>query len=505
MDKHIKRALISVYYKDGIEPLARKLNSLGVELISTGGTYDFITRLGIPCRTVEEIANAPAMLHGRVKTLNPTIFGGILAQRDDTEDIKDISSYSLPLIDLVVVDLYPFEETVATGASEEDIIEKIDIGGISLIRAAAKNHKDVVIIPSRKYYGELLAILEEKGAITTAKERLRFAKYAFAITSLYDTAILRYFDSDASFLRIAADEQQILRYGENPHQRGYFFGDLQKVFDKIQGKELSYNNLQDIDAALQIIQEFTSLPTFAILKHTNPCGLASATTLHEAWKKAFAADPESAFGGILIANRPIDKETAESIGELFFEVLIAPDYAREALEILSKKTNRILLISNSTNTVNVSYRSALGGILMQEYDQYSDIEEDCQLVTDKKPSSQEIKDCLFAQRIVKHCKSNAIAIVKDQQLLASGVGQTSRIAALKQAIEKAKKFGFTLQGASLGSDAFFPFSDCVEVAANEGISAVIQPGGSIRDKDSIEKANELGISMLLTGKRHFKH
>lgn len=506
MDKKIARALVSVYSKEGLEPIVRKLNELGVELVSTGGTYDFIKNLGLPATPIEALTHTPEMLHGRVKTLHPTIFGGILAQREDPSDRGELEKYGIQQIDLVIVDLYPFEETLQSGASEEEIIEKIDIGGVSLIRAAAKNFHDVLVVASRRYYPRLESLLEAGNGVTTLVERQRFARAAFGVTSAYDTAIFSYFDEDnLSSLRIATDSPKVLRYGENPHQKGVYYGDLERYFDILQGKELSYNNLQDIDAAVRLMNDFQELPTFAVLKHTNPCGLASRKTIVEAYQAAYEADPESIFGGILIANRSIDKATAEAIGSLFFEILIAPDFDTESLPLLSKKTKRILLLQKDSPHSRYQVRSALGGYLLQEEDSSTESETDCQVVTLKKPTENEFRDCLFAQKVVKHCKSNAIVIVKDQQVLASGIGQTSRISALKQAIDKASRFGFALEGAVMASDAFFPFPDCVETAHEAGITALIEPGGSLRDQQSIDTANNLGVAMLFSGVRHFKH
>lgn len=505
-ERTIRRALVSVYDKDGIEPIVQKLHQLGVELVSTGGTYDFITSMGIPCLSVESVTAYPHLLHGRVKTLHPAIFGGILAQRDQSDDRQELLQHQIAPIDLVIVDLYPFSQTVASGASEAAIIEKIDIGGVSLIRAAAKNFHDVLVIPSKEYYPQLLNILESRGASSTLSERRHFAHFAFGVSSSYDSAIFNYFDDDSlSALRLTADNPKVLRYGENPHQKGFFFGDFEQYFDKLQGKELSYNNLQDIAAACEIIADFDEQPTFAILKHTNPCGLASRETLHEAWKAAYGADTESAFGGILVANRAIDQETAKAIGDLFFEVLIAPDFDTESLPILAQRSKRILLLQKRQPEDSFYIRSALGGYLVQEKDCFIEDCARCEVVSLKNPSEQELADCLFAQKVAMHCKSNAIVLVKNQQVLATGVGQTSRVASLRQAVEKAKRMGFSLEGATMGSDAFFPFGDCVELAAKEGITAIIQPGGSIRDKESIAMADQCGVSLVFTGVRHFKH
>lgn len=506
MQKQIRRALISVFHKEGLEPIIRKLNELSVELLSTGGTYDFIVGMGIPCQKVESVTGLPSILHGRVKTLHPNIFGGILAQRSDASDQQEMQQYNISPIDLVIVDLYPFEATVANGGTHEEIIEKIDIGGISLIRAAAKNYQDVVIVPSMAQYSQLMQILERGNGSTTLEDRISFARSAFAVSSQYDSAIFNYFDKgNGSALRVAADHPTHLRYGENPHQKGIFYGDLDKYFQKLQGKDLSYNNLQDIAAAVELMREFNDHPTFAVLKHTNPCGLAQAENISEAWEKALAADPESVFGGILIANREIDLATATSINKLFFEVLIAPSYSTDALQLLSEKKNRIILAQREDLPIKNQIKSVLGGILVQDADSESDNETNCKTMSNTQPTKEQIGDCIFAQRIVKHCKSNAIVIAKDGQMLASGVGQTSRVAALKQAIEKAKQFGMNLEGAVIASDAFFPFGDCVEIGAANGIRAFIEPGGSIRDNLSIEAANKLNVALIFTGTRHFKH
>ncbi|WP_025842465.1 bifunctional phosphoribosylaminoimidazolecarboxamide formyltransferase/IMP cyclohydrolase [Porphyromonas gingivicanis] len=505
IERKIKRALVSVYHKEGLEEIIRALHALDVELVSTGGTKDYIESLGIPATAVEDLTQYPSMLGGRVKTLHPGVFGGILARREHEQDLKEVAEFNIRLFDLVIVDLYPFADTVASGASQEDIIEKIDIGGISLIRGAAKNFQDVLIISSVHQYLSLLDILREQKGITSLEERKHFAKLAFAVSSGYDTDIFRYFDQgNLSAFRVAEDHLNVLRYGENPHQKGYFFGNLELYFDKLQGKEISYNNLQDIAAACDLIAEYKA-PTFAVLKHNNPCGIATRETIQEAWVAALACDPESAFGGILVANRPIDVATAQSIGDLFFEVLIAPDYDSEALAILTQKNKRILLLQKGEIPSNYSFKSALGGVLVQEDDNYNEDPKAFEVVTQKSPSEDEVDDFVFAQKVVKHCKSNAIALAKDSCLLAVGIGQTSRVSALKQAIEKARNFGFDLQGAVLASDAFFPFDDCVALAAEAGITAIVQPGGSLRDKDSIKKADELGIAMVMTGVRHFKH
>lgn len=505
IERKIRRALISVFHKDGLDEIIRALHALEVELVSTGGTKDYIESLGIPAVAVEDLTQYPSMLGGRVKTLHPAVFGGILARREHEQDQREVAEFDIRLFDLVIVDLYPFADTVASGANEEDIIEKIDIGGISLIRGAAKNFQDVLIISSVQQYQSLLGILKEQAGVTSLEERKYFAKMAFAVSSGYDTEIFRYFDGDAlSAFRVATDHLNVLRYGENPHQKGYFFGNLGAYFDKLQGKEISYNNLQDIAAACELIAEYKA-PTFAVLKHNNPCGIATRETIQEAWTAALACDPESAFGGILIANRPIDKPTAEAIGDLFFEVLVAPDYDNEALALLTQKTKRILLLQKAAIPSDYTFRSALGGVLLQECDTYNEEARAFEVVTQKTPTEDELDDFVFAQKVVKHCKSNAIALAKDSCLLAVGIGQTSRVSALQQAIAKARKFGLDLQGAVLASDAFFPFDDCVALAAEAGITAIVQPGGSLRDKDSIKKADELGIAMVMTGVRHFKH
>ena len=505
MEKEIRRALISVFHKDGLADILALLHQAGVEFVSTGGTSSFIESLGYPCVAVEDLTKYPSMLGGRVKTLHPAIQGGILARRSHATDQQEVAEYGLSLIDLVIVDLYPFEATVASGASEEDIIEKIDIGGISLIRGAAKNFEDVVIIPSQADYATLYDILKAQGAKTSLEQRRHFARRAFAVSSGYDAAIFRYFDAeDSSALRLTADHGKVLRYGENPHQKGVFYGDLERYFTQLHGKELSYNNLQDIEAAVALIQDFSE-PTFAILKHNNDCGCASRPTLLEAWTAALAGDPVSAFGGVLVANRPIDLATAREIDKLFMEVLVAPAYEEGALEVLQSKKNRILLEQHQPIESSWSYRSMLGGVLAQETDRAVETKAEMKPVTKVVPTEGELEDLVFATKLVKHSKSNAIVLAKGGQLIASGVGQTSRVDALKQAIEKARHFGFELQGAVLASDAFFPFDDCVTLAAEAGITAIAQPGGSVRDADSIAAADAHGIAMVMTGVRHFKH
>ncbi len=504
-NKRMKTALVSVFHKDGLDEIITMLHKEGVQLLSTGGTQEFIESLGVPCQRVEDLTGYPSILGGRVKTLHPKVFGGILGRRDLESDQVQMVNYEIPEIDLVIVDLYPFEATVASGASHEAIIEKIDIGGISLIRAAAKNHKDVVIVASKDQYAALADILRNKGAQTTLEERVWFAKEAFAVSSLYDSAIFNYFDGDnGSMFRKAVNHPKALRYGENPHQKGYFYGDFEAMFDQIHGKEISYNNLLDINAAVDLIDEFDET-TFAILKHNNACGLASRDTLLAAWTDALAGDPVSAFGGVLITNRAIDKGTAEEINKIFFEVIIAPDYDVNALEILTQKKNRIILVRKETEMPRQQYRSVLNGVLVQDRDLKTETPEDCKPVTNKVATAEEIEDMLFANKIVKNSKSNAIVLAKNKQLLASGVGQTSRVDALKHAIEKAKGFGFDLQGAVMASDAFFPFPDCVEIAHEAGVTAVIQPGGSVRDAESVEYCNNNDVAMVITGFRHFKH
>lgn len=503
--RQIKKALISVYHKDNLDTIIRKLHDEGVEFISTGGTQAFIESLNIPCQAVEDLTDYPSILGGRVKTLHPKVFGGILSRRHLAEDKEQLATYEIPEIDLVIVDLYPFQATVAAGAGEANIIEKIDIGGISLIRAAAKNYKDVVIIASQQQYEPFLSLITENGAETTLKERRWFAKEAFAVSSDYDAAIFNYFDAaEDSAFRYSENNAKVLRYGENPHQKGLYFGDFDEMFEQLQGKEVSYNNLLDIDAAVNLINDFDDI-TFAILKHNNACGIASRPILVDAWNAALEADPISAFGGVLITNAIVDLAAAEEINKIFFEVIIAPDYDLDALEVLSQKKNRIILILKNPNLKSRQFRSLLNGVLMQDKDIRIETEDDLKVVTEKSPSEQEIEDLLFANKIVKHTKSNAIVLAKNKQMCASGVGQTSRVDALKQAIDKAHSFDFDLQGAVMASDAFFPFPDTVTIAAEAGITAVIQPGGSIKDQDSIDACNERGVAMVTTGYRHFKH
>lgn len=504
--KKIQSALISVYHKDNLEEIVKKLNSLGVKIFSTGGTKDFIEKFNIKVTAVEDVTSYPSIFGGRVKTLHPKVFGGILFRRDNSQDLEEAARYEIPPVDLVIVDLYPFEETLASGATEAEIIEKIDIGGISLIRAAAKNFNDVVIVPSRNEYGKLLQILEEKSGETSLDDRRWFAAAAFNVSSHYDTAIFNYFNQTEG---ITAFKQSIikhdhLRYGENPHQKGWFFGDFSKIFDQLHGKEISYNNLLDIDAAVNLMAEFTDT-TFAVLKHNNACGLASREKLVDAWKDALAGDPVSAFGGILITNREVDEETAKEVNQLFFEVIIAPGYDARALEILKTKKNRMILVQKPVSLPAVTFRSLLNGVAYQDKDLSVESESDMKPVTRVIPGKADLVDLVFANKIVKHTKSNTIVLAKNKQLIASGVGQTSRVDALKQAIDKAAAFGFDVRGAVMASDAFFPFPDCVQIAHEAGINTVVQPGGSVRDNDSIEYCDLNNMAMVVTGIRHFKH
>ncbi len=504
--KKIKNALISVYAKEGLEPIVRKLDQLGVSIYSTGGTYDFLLNLGIKAHTVESLTSYPSILGGRVKTLHPKVFGGILARRENPEDLEQMRQFDIPAFDLVMVDLYPFEKTVASGASETDIIEKIDIGGISLIRAAAKNFKDVVIVPSVDCYQEVYTILEKQNGSFSLEQRRHFATLAFHISSHYDTAIFNYFNQETAlpYFKESTTESKSLRYGENPHQKGTFFGNINNYFDQLNGKEISYNNLLDIDAAICLIEDFKK-PTFAVIKHNNACGLATRENITQAWVDALAADPVSAYGGILVTNCIIDEKTALEINKLFFEVLIAPGFENNALETLKSKKNRIILQRKKFNLSSKQIKTVLNGFIQQERDTIVEQPSDMTPVTLVLPDEIQYQDLAFANILVKHTKSNAIVLVKNKQLLASGVGQTSRVDALKQAIEKAHTFGFDLNDAVMASDAFFPFADCVEIAHKAGIKAVIQPGGSVRDEDSINYCNDNGIAMVFTGNRHFKH
>ena len=505
--RKISRALVSVFYKDNLEPIIKLLGKHGVEFVSTGGTQDFIEKLGFSVSPVEKLTGYPSIFGGRVKTLHPVVFGGILFRREDAGDLKQASEFDIAPIDLVIVDLYPFEETVAKGGSEEDIIEKIDIGGISLIRAAAKNFKDVIIVASRNQYEEVYQLLEAKNCSTDLIDRKKFAAMAFDVTSHYDSAIFSYFNREFQIPSYKKSIQlgRTLRYGENPHQKGIYYGDLDGLFEQLNGKELSYNNLVDIDATINLLKEFDNETAFVIIKHTNACGVATASSVRDAYLKAFQADTISAFGGVLATNEQIDLSAAEEINKLFFEILIAPSYSDEALTLLKSKKNRMLLLQKSKLAEAKQSKTILNGIIEQDLDLKTDAKEDLKVVTRKAPSASEIKSLLFASKICKHTKSNTIILANEGQLLASGVGQTSRVDALKQAIEKAAAFGFSLQGSVMASDAFFPFPDCVEIASQQGISAVIQPGGSVKDQDSINFCDQHNMSMVFTGIRHFKH
>ena len=503
----IKSALVSVYHKDGLEDIIKGLNNLGVTIYSTGGTQAFIESLNVPVSRVEDLTSYPSILDGRVKTLHPKVFGGILARREE-DHLGQLEQYDIPPIDLVIVDLYPFQETVRNTDDESTIIEKIDIGGISLIRAAAKNYKDVIVVPSKAEYGMIEKVISEQDGITSLEDRKEFARRAFRVSSDYDVAIFNHFDqesSDDSFKQ-SYHTSQVLRYGENPHQKGIFFGELGAMFDKISGKELSFNNLVDIDAAVGLMSEFKEDgPTFAILKHTNPCGLATRDSVLEAWHAALAGDPVSAFGGILISNTKIDLPTAEEINKLFYEVLIAPGFDEDATELLTKKKKRVLLKINHFNVQDKTYKSLLNGVIVQDADKKQEKANDLRIVTESAPSVEDIDDLLFANKVVKHLKSNTIVLASGKQLLGMGCGQTSRVDAANQAIAKAKHFGFSLDGSVMASDAFFPFPDCVELAHQAGVTSVIQPGGSIKDQLSIDYCNEHGLAMVFTGTRHFKH
>jgi len=504
--KKIQSALISVFSKEGLEPIVRKLHEQNVVFYSTGGTEEFIKNLGIPVIPVEDVTSYPSILGGRVKTLHPKVFGGILNRQDNESDVQQMQEYNIPQLDLVIVDLYPFEKTVASGASEADIIEKIDIGGISLIRAAAKNFKDTVIVPSMDQYSVFLDMITTQNGATTLEDRKLLATKAFHVSSHYDGAIFNYFNTDETIYKASIENGQVLRYGENPHQKGFFFGEFDAMFTKVHGKELSYNNLLDVDAAVNLINEFkTDGPTFAILKHNNACGLATRSTICEAYKVALACDPTSAFGGVLISNSNIDVATAAEINNLFCEVVIAPAYDAEAIAILQEKKNRIILIQNEVELPQKQVRTCLNGLLIQDRNNITDTKSDLKTVTVTAPTAQEIEDLIFASKVCKNTKSNTIVFAKNGTLISSGTGQTSRVDALLQAIEKANAFGFSLEGASMASDAFFPFPDCVEIAKKAGITAVIQPGGSIKDELSINYCNENNVSMVFTGTRHFKH
>jgi phosphoribosylaminoimidazolecarboxamide formyltransferase/IMP cyclohydrolase len=505
-EKRIRSALISVFCKDGLDEIVRILHSLDIKIFSTGGTYSFITEMGIPAGKVEDLTTYPSILGGRVKTLHPSVFGGILARREMAEDLEQLERYRIPEIDLVIVDLYPFEETLKAVSDNETIIEKIDIGGISLIRAAAKNYNDVLIISGREQYPGLLALLNGGKGFTSLEERRLYATMAFQTSSHYDSAIFRYFNRDEgiSAFRESIDKSYPLRYGENPHQKGIFFGNPEQIFEKLHGKEISYNNLLDLEAALNLIDEFDST-TFVIIKHNNACGVASREDAVTAWKDALACDPLSAFGGVIVTNVPLDEDTAAEIDKIFFEIVIAPGYSPTAFEILRQKKNRIILVRKDSGKDDYTYRSLLGGVLWQQRDNRTERADDMKPVTVRIPLPAEFDDLVFANIIVKHSKSNAIVLAKNRQLCASGIGQTSRVDALKQAIEKARSFGFDLKGAVMASDAFFPFADSVEIAHKAGIMAIVQPGGSVKDQDSIDYCSSNGVSMVFTGIRHFKH
>ena len=506
--KKIQSAFISVFHKEGLSPIIQRLNELDAALYSTGGTEKFIKKQGVDVVPVEDITDYPSIFGGRVKTLHPKVFGGILQRRANHSDQGEAIKYEISPIDLVIVDLYPFEESVASDASDEDIIEKIDIGGVALIRAAAKNFNDVLIVSSRDYYDDLLEILNSRGGITTLEERKRFATKAFATSSHYDTAIFNWMNKDREVgaFKMSASPVSVLRYGENPHQRGYFYGDFSEYFNQIHGKEISYNNLVDIEAATQLIAEFNDEEiVFGILKHNNACGIAIGKTVKDAYQKAFAADTISAFGGVLVTNEEVDKSSAEEINNLFFEIFIAPSFSEEALRLLKQRRNRMLFIQKKQWHQTIQHKSLLNGTIVQDYDLSTESASNLEIKTKKQPTATETNDLLFAAKVCKQSKSNAIVLAKNGQMLASGVGQTSRVDALHQAIEKAGKFGFDLNRAVMASDAFFPFPDCVEIAHKSGITAIIQPGGSIKDHDSIDYCDKNGLAMVMTGIRHFKH
>ncbi len=503
--KRISSALISVFHKDRLDEIVKLLSDLNIIIYSTGGTYSFIEKMGVKAQTVESLTSYPSILGGRVKTLHPKVFGGILGRRENKDDINHFKEYEIPEIDLVIVDLYPFEQTVATTNNEQDIIEKIDIGGISLIRAAAKNFKDVLIVPSFSQYDDLISLLKDKNGSSTIEDRKYFATQAFQVSSHYDTAIFNYFNQDKEdVFKQSISQSTVLRYGENPHQKGVYYGKLEDVFEQLHGKAISFNNLGDLDAAINLIDEFEET-TFAILKHNNACGIANRDRLIDAWKDALAGDPVSAFGGVLITNKVIDKETAAEINKLFFEIILAPGYDPQALEILKTRKNRIILQKKSYDFPAKQFRSILNGVIEQDRDLKTEDTSDLKVVTKSSPSEYEQTDLFFANKVVKHTKSNTIVLAKNKQLCASGVGQTSRVDALKQAITKAGEFGFDLNGAVMASDAFFPFSDSVEIAHKAGITAVIQPGGSVRDQESVDFCDAHNMSMVFTGFRHFKH
>lgn len=507
MNRKITRALISVFYKDNLEPIIHELAKNGVEFVSTGGTQEFIEKLGYKVTAVETLTGYPSIFGGRVKTLHPAVFGGILYRRDHAGDVAQAKEHQIGPLDLIIVDLYPFEETVASDATEEDIIEKIDIGGISLIRAGAKNFNDTLIVSSREQYAGLLTVLQQSNGAPSLADRKRFAAMAFDVTSHYDAAIFEYFNREQQLpgFKKSIRQGRTLRYGENPHQQGAFYGDLDAMFEQLNGKELSYNNLVDVDAAVNLIQEFDGEKAFVIIKHTNACGVATAATVKDAYLKAYQADTTSAFGGVLATNTTVDLAAAEEINKLFFEILIAPAYSAEALELLKSKKNRMLLLQKTKLQGTRQFKTLLNGVIAQDLDLKTDAESDLKVVTDRAPSPNEIKALLFASKVAKHTKSNTIVLAVEGQLLASGVGQTSRVDALKQALDKAKAFNFDVKGSVMASDAFFPFADCVEIAQHHGITAVIQPGGSVRDQDSVNFCNRHQMAMVFTGIRHFKH
>lgn len=505
-NKKISSALISVYHKDGLDQIATTLHDLGVRLISTGGTAAFIKGLGLPVDEVADITDYPSIFGGRVKTLHPKVFGGILHRRDHEGDVAEVEQYEVPPIDMVIVDLYPFQETMEAGAPEEEIIEKIDIGGIALIRAAGKNHKDVVIVPSQQQYGKVLDILKSQGGEFSYEQRRSFAADAFQVSQSYDQLIYTHFLGGVNAVVSISGKRQKLRYGENPHQEGYFTGDLEKYCEKLHGKDFSYNNIQDVTDALMVMEEFRGAePTFAILKHTNPCGIAQGANMLEAWEKALASDPVSAFGGILICNGKVEKDVAEGINKIFFEALIAEDYSEEALEILKKKKKRIILKQIGLTVGSKVYRRAMGGVLQQDRDTVAADPAVYETKSTRQAESSEIQDIVFGEKVGKHLKSNAIAIVKDRQLIGSGVGQTSRVDALRQAIDKAGRLGFDLKGSVVYSDAFFPFADCAEISHKAGIEVLAEPGGSIRDQETIDYCEANGMCLVFTKNRRFKH
>jgi phosphoribosylaminoimidazolecarboxamide formyltransferase/IMP cyclohydrolase len=507
LNRKISRALISVFYKDNLEPIIKQLGKAGVEFVSTGGTQEFIEKLGYKVTPVETLTGFPSIFGGRVKTLHPAVFGGILYRREDEGDLKQAKEFKIAPIDLVIVDLYPFEETVAKSGTEEEIIEKIDIGGISLIRAAAKNYNDVLIVSSRNHYKQLLDLLESKSCSSDLSDRKYFAALAFDVTSHYDTAIFNYFNQEFKIpgFKKSIAQGRVLRYGENPHQQGNYFGNLEALFEQLNGKELSYNNLVDVDAAVNLVKEFEGEIAFVIIKHTNACGVATGASVKEAYLKAFQADTVSAFGGVLITNKPLDLAAAEEINKLFFEILIAPGYSNEALALLKSKKNRMLLLQKQDLKETRQFKSILNGVIEQDLDLKTDSKNDLKVVTKRAPSETEVDALLFASKVCKHTKSNTIILAINGQLISSGVGQTSRVDALKQALEKASSFGFSLKGAVMASDAFFPFPDCVEIAYQHGIEAVIQPGGSVKDQESVNFCDQHGMAMVFTGIRHFKH